>query len=56
MTQPDGPEVASQLVIIEEAWAGLREESPSLSSTVWRRIEREVKFGQPLYGDATQTT
>jgi hypothetical protein len=55
MTQPDGPEVASQLVIIEEAWAGLREESPSLSSTVWRRIEREVKFGQPLYGDATQT-
>lgn len=54
MTQPDGPEVASQLAKIEEAWAQLREESPSLSSTVWKRIEQEVKFGQPLYGNADQ--
>lgn len=54
MTQPDGPEVASQLVGIEEAWAKLREESPSLSSKIWKRVERDVKFGQPFYGAVDQ--
>lgn len=55
MIRPDAPDVADQLVTIEETWAKLREESPSLPSTVWKRIEREVKFGQPLYERADLT-
>lgn len=49
MTLPAEEDMRSQLASIEETWARLREESPSLSSSVWRRIEKQVKFGQPLY-------
>lgn len=55
MTLPAEADMHSQLVILEETWAKLREESPSLSSGVWRRIERQVKFGRPLYGVGEQT-
>ncbi|WP_264293999.1 SLATT domain-containing protein [Diaphorobacter aerolatus] len=48
-------EIRSQLVAIEDTWAKLREESPSLSSGVWRHIEQQVQFGQPLYGFGEQT-
>ncbi len=54
MTQPAESDMRSQLAAIEETWAKLREESPSLSSGVWRRIERQVQFGQPLYGVGEQ--
>lgn len=43
-------DIREQLVAIEETWAKLREESPTLPSSVWRRIERRIVFGQPLYG------
>ena len=55
MTLPAEADMRSQLVAIEEAWAKLREESPSLSSGVWRRIEKRVQFGRPLYGVGDQT-
>ena len=55
MTLPAEADMHSQLVVLEETWAKLREESPSLSSGVWRRIEKQVKFGRPLYGVGEQT-
>jgi hypothetical protein len=55
MTLPAEADMRSQLAVIEETWAKLREESPSLSSGVWRRIERQIQFGQPLYGVGEQT-
>lgn len=55
MTLPVEDDMRSELVAIEETWAKLREESPSLSSGVWRRIERQVQFGRPLYGVDQQT-
>ena len=55
MTLPAEADMRSQLVAIEEAWSELREESPSLSSGVWRRIEKLVQFERPLYGMGDQT-
>lgn len=49
MVLPAEVDMRSQLAALEETWAKLREESPSLSSGVWRRIERQVQFGRPLY-------
>lgn len=37
------------LASIEESWAKLREESPTLPTRVWKQIERTVEFGKPLY-------
>ena len=51
MTLPAEADIRSQLATIEETWAKVREESPSLSASVWERIEKQVKFNQPLYGD-----
>ena len=42
--------IRDQLLAIEDTWAKLREESPTLPSGVWSRVERQVVFGQPLYG------
>ena len=55
MTLPTEADMRSQLEVIEEAWAKIREGSPSLSSCVWRRIERQVQYGRPLYGADGQT-
>jgi hypothetical protein len=42
-------EKRASLKEIEDTWAKLREESPTLPDSIWRRIERQIKFGQPLY-------
>ena len=54
MTLQVEADMRSQLEGLEDTWAKLREESPSLSSDVWRRIERKVQFGRPLYGVSEQ--
>jgi hypothetical protein len=48
-------DLRASLEALEESWARLREESPTLPARVWRRIERTVGFGQPLYPSATGT-
>lgn len=42
-------DLRSALEGIEETWSKLREESPTLPSRVWRRIENSIAFGAPLY-------
>lgn len=48
-------ELRSALESIEDAWSKLREESPTLPARVWRRIERTVQFGSPLYPSVAGT-
>lgn len=48
-------DLRASLEALEESWARLREESPTLPARVWRQIERTVGFGQPLYPSATGT-
>ena len=48
-------DLRASLEVIEESWAKLREESPTLPGRVWRRIERTVEFGKPLYPSTPRT-
>ncbi len=49
MTLPPETDVHAELTAIEDSWARLREESPTLPAGVWSEIESTVKFGRPLY-------
>lgn len=48
-------EFSSSLKGMEEVWSTLREESPMLPGRIWRRIEKAVVFGAPLYPDGSST-
>lgn len=49
-------EYNSSLHGVEEVWSKLREESPMLPGRIWRRIEKSVVLGAPLYPDAALST
>lgn len=49
-------EFNSSLQSVEDAWSKLREESPMLPGRIWKRIEKAIVLGAPLYPEVSLST